>query len=140
MPADPDELASSISERLQAAGTELVLWVDDDPAQIEWERAFLRETGTRTVWVSTTDQALDLLSGNTFGVVVTDMGRPESDRAGYDLLDAMRRSGDETPLLVYSTSREPKHIAEVLEHGGQGCTNDPFEIVELVADQLLVNR
>ncbi|MFJ3028524.1 response regulator [Curtobacterium sp. NPDC087080] len=140
VPADSDELASRISERLHAAGTQLVLWVDDDPAQIERERAFLRKTGTRTVWVPTTDQALDLLSGNTFGVVVTDMGRPESDRAGYDLLDAMRRRGDATPLLVYSTSREPKHIAEVREHGGQGCTNDPFEIVDLVADQLLLNK
>jgi hypothetical protein len=36
--------------------------------------------------------------------------------------------------LVYPISREPEHIAEVLEHGGQGGTNDSFEIAELAAD------
>jgi len=121
---------------LREAGPGLALWVDDEPEAIAWERAALSEVGIRSVWVAATDDALGLIVENDFDVIVTDMGRPESGRAGYDLLDALRRSGDETPVLVYSSSKKPEHVAGVLEHHGQGATNSPFEIIELVAEQL----
>lgn len=121
---------------LREAGPGLALWVDDEPEAIAWERLALSEVGIRSVRVATTDEALGLIVENDFDVIVTDMGRPESGRAGYDLLDELRRWGDETPVLVYSSSKKPEHVAEVLEHQGQGATNSPFEIIELVAEQL----
>lgn len=121
---------------LREAGPGLALWVDDESETVVWERAALSEVGIRSVWVASTDDALGLIVENDFDVIVTDMGRPESRRAGYDLLDTLRRSGDKTPVLVYSSSKKSEHVAEVLEHQGQGATNNPFEIIELVAEQL----
>ena len=135
-PSDLPMETPRLYRELREAGPGLVLWVDDEPESVWWERAALSEAGIRSVWVAATDDALGVILENDFDIIVTDMGRPESGRAGYDLLDALRRSGDETPVLVYSSSKKPEHVAEVLEHHGQGATNNPFEIIELVAEQL----
>ena len=113
-----------------------VLWVDDNAGWIAQERKTLEAAGVATTWVSNTTWALGLLVGNSFSVVITDMGRAEGGREGYVLLDAMRHRGDNTPLIVYSSSRNPDHVAEVLDHGGQGATNDPAELFELVMNSL----
>lgn len=109
-----------------------VLWVDDNSDFIDLERKTLEAAGVGTVWVSSTIRALEVLCGNSFGVVITDMARAEGEREGYVLLDAMRNRGDQTPLIVYSGSRRPDHVAQVLDHGGQGATNDPAELFGLV--------
>lgn len=96
----------------------------------------LSESGVATVWVRCTEDALMLLEGNSFDLVITDMGRAEGEREGYVLLDAMRSEGDLTPLVVYSGSNDPKHIEEVYEHGGQGATNNPVELFTMVMKQL----
>lgn len=109
-----------------------VLWVDDRREMIEVERKTFEAAGVAIVWVPNTNRALEILGGNSFGVVITDMARPDSDRAGLLLLEAMRRGGDQTPLIVYSSSRRPDHVAQVLKQGGQGATNDPTELFELI--------
>ncbi|RKS22373.1 response regulator receiver domain-containing protein [Arthrobacter sp. AG1021] len=131
----PTKIPRLYSE-LREAGSGLVLWVDDEPESVAWERAALSEVGIRSVCVTTTDDAYRLIADNDFDVIVTDMGRPDSRRAGYELLDGLRSWGDKTRVLVYSSSKKPEHVAEVLEHDGQGATNDPWEIIELVALQL----
>jgi CheY-like chemotaxis protein len=139
-PRDLLDRTPRLYRELTEADSGLIMWVDDDPEMVEWERAALSGAGIRSVWVATTDEALTLAEENDFDVVVTDMGRPEGRRAGYDLLDALRRRSDETPVLVYSSSKDPKHVAEVFEHRGQGATNNPFEIVELVASEVRRRR
>ncbi|MEW1707589.1 response regulator [Microbacterium sp. NPDC089190] len=117
-------------------GGKQILWVDDNVDWISLERDTLKAAGVSSVWVSNTERALSLLAGNSFSAVVTDMGRVEGDREGYVLLDAMRERGDNTPVIVYSTSRHPSHVAEVIDHGGQGATNNPFELFEIVMGAL----
>ncbi|UCR89010.1 response regulator [Mycetocola spongiae] len=114
-----------------------ILWVDDNPEWVSLERETFETGGLPSVLVSTTTQALELLDKNTFSVVITDMGRVEGEREGYVLLDAMRARHDTTPLIVYSSSRHPEHVAEVRKHGGQGATNEPFELFELVMKEVI---
>lgn len=137
-PPDLLEEMPRLYHRLQSASPALVLWVDDDPDMIERERAALLDGGVHSVWVPSTEDALKLVDGNEFDVIVTDMKRLDNDYAGYDLLDELRRSGDETPVLVYSSSDRPDHRQQVIEHEGQGATNSPLKILELIADQLLL--
>ena len=113
-----------------------VLWVDDRKESIELERQALAGAGVAIAWVPNTSRALELLAGNTCNLVITDMGRKEGPLEGYVLLDAMRDSDDGTPLLVYSGSRRPEHVQKVLDHGGQGATNDPAELLELAIKHL----
>lgn len=117
-------------------GVKQILWVDDNIDWIGLERKALEAFGVATVWTPNTSSALELLTGNSFQVVITDMGRKEGPQEGYTLLDAMRKRKDNTPVIVYSSSSLPAHVAKVLAHGGQGATNDPGRLFELVLGQL----
>ena len=114
-----------------------MLWVDDTPYSILYERDALELAGIATIWVGSTSEALNLLAGNKFDVVISDMGRYENSKAGYDLLESMRQKSDYTPFIVYSSSRLPESVSEVLERGGRGATNDPAELFELVLKEVL---
>lgn len=117
-------------------GGRRVLWVDDVPGSIRHERDAFESAGAVTIWVGESESALGLLEGNNFDVVISDMRRAEDERAGYDLLDSLRREGHNIPFVVYSSSRHPEHVAEVLERGGQGATNDPVELFEVVLNEI----
>lgn len=109
-----------------------VLWVDDDAESIEFEKKTLELAGIMITWVRNTEVALEVLRGNDFSLVISDMGRPEGKRAGYELLNAMRFRGMNNPFIIYSGSRSPQHVNEAYTHGAQGATNDPAELFELV--------
>jgi CheY-like chemotaxis protein len=110
----------------------IVLWVDDIPANNVYERKSLESMGIRFVLSENTTDALNILARQSFGAIISDMGRREGPREGYVLLDALRDRGDDTPLFFYASSNAPEHKRETLEHGGQGCTNDGQELFEMV--------
>jgi hypothetical protein len=60
------------------------------------------------------------------------MGREEGPKEGYVLLDALRKTGDLTPFFIYAGSNSPAHKREAAKHGGQGTTNNPRELFEMV--------
>ena len=85
---------------------------------------------------TSTQQALDLLETQSFDVIISNMGRPPDNRAGYTLLDRLRPSIT-TPFIVYSSSNLPKHKEEAKQHGALGATNDPSELLALVQKALV---
>jgi CheY-like chemotaxis protein len=114
-----------------------VLWVDDRPQNNTFERQAFEAVGVRFTLALSTEQALSLAGQNKFAAIISDMGRREGPREGYALLDALRQSGDKTPLFFYAGSAEPQHRRETAEHDGQGCTNDPQELFEMVTSALI---
>jgi CheY-like chemotaxis protein len=78
-----------------------------------------------------TDSALATLATETFDLVISDMGRPPDDRAGYTLLQKLRQQGLKTPFLIYSGSKRPEHVKEAFDRGAQGATNDPEELLDM---------
>lgn len=119
---------------LVQTGTEnpLVLWVDDNPDNNVYERQALEAIGIRFFLSENTADALNALSRQSFGAIISDMGRSEGPREGYALLDALRARGDDTPFFIYASSNAEEHRRETREHGGQGCTNDGQELFEMV--------
>ena len=93
-----------------------VLWVDDRPANNEYERRALEALGLRVDISTSTEDAL---------------ARQKARR-----LDTLRSSGDKTPYVIYATSREPEHIDESRRHGALGCTNEPQELLDYVRQGL----
>jgi CheY-like chemotaxis protein len=81
-----------------------------------------------------TTSRLQALSAEKYDLAISDMGRSPDDRAGYTLLEEMRKRGLRTPLLIYSGSKKPEHVKEALERGGQGATNDPEELLAFALD------
>jgi len=108
-----------------------VLWVDDHPENTVWERGAFRSIGVDVRLALTTEQGLEALDGGSFGLVISDMAREEGPREGYALLDEMRRRGDRTPLVFYSSSSTPEQVREARRHGGLGSVSDPAELYDL---------
>ena len=131
---------TSAGSARDAAWKKRVLWVDDLPDNNRYERLALKEAmDLRFTLAQSTNEGLEKLQQNRYAVVISDMGRREGPREGYALLDRLRKQGDKTPLFFYTSSNDPQHKRETLEHGGQGATNDPQELFEMVTSELLRN-
>lgn len=139
---DTAEVADDLADALPDARGQLgltrsvVLWVDDRPDNNRYERAALEALGLRFKLARSTEEALEQLDRQAFDLVISDMGRPPDERAGYTLLDSMRQSGNDLPFIIYAGSRAPEHVREARAHGAMGCTNSPQELVGLVTHAL----
>jgi CheY-like chemotaxis protein len=102
----------------------------------EFSHRQLEALGVRFVLSTSTEDALAKTLHRTFDAIISDMGRPPDARAGYTLLDALRKRGDQTPFIIYAGSRLPEHVAEARRRGAVGCTNRPQELIEMVLEVL----
>ena len=126
-------LAESVTPRvMRRLGRSTILWVDDRPNNNLYERQALEALGITFVISTSTEDALVKLKSRKFDAIISDMGRPPDDQAGYTLLDGLRTSGDRTPFIIYAGSRAPEHRAEARRRGALGCTNRPDELVDMV--------
>ena len=119
----------------QIAGAR-VLWVDDRPENNVYEQRSLEALGIHFDIATSTEDALILLSENKYDAVISDMGRPPDMRAGYTLLQELRKRKISTPFIIYAGSKRPQHVAEAREKGAIGTTNNPQELFEMVVDAL----
>jgi CheY-like chemotaxis protein len=124
------------SRAVRRASRSTVLWVDDRPDNNIYERQALEALGVSFALATSTEEALRKISKQRFDAIISDMGRPPDSRAGYTLLDQLRASGDQTPFIIYASSRDPKHVAESRRHGAIGCTNNANELFEMVLSAL----
>ena len=109
-----------------------ILWVDDRPDNNFYVRQAFQNMGMRFTLALSTDEAFEQLSRAKYVAIISDMGRREGPREGYVLLDRLRSKGDRTPLFFYAASNKEEHKRQTREHGGQGCTNNPRELIEMV--------
>lgn len=109
-----------------------ILWVDDRPDNNIYERGAFESLGVRFTLARSTKEALEILSKKRFAAIISDMGRKEGPKEGYVLLDALRTDGNQTPFFIYAGSNAPAHKLETEKHGGQGCTNNPQELFDMV--------
>ncbi|WBC16991.1 response regulator [Micromonospora sp. WMMA1998] len=114
-----------------------ILWVDDEPGGNLYERARATDGGYEVVQATSTETALKLLEGMTPTVIVSDVGRTENGRfnptAGLDLVRELRRRGDLTPVVFYTSPRGValvRHDAELLTN--VSCTASPTELARIL--------
>jgi CheY-like chemotaxis protein len=113
-----------------------VLWVDDNPANNELAMRALRKLLLDVVQVTSTHDAMAALETRTFDLVISDMGRGENIRAGYDLLSQIRGSGRMVPFFIFSSEDRPEYRAEAKRLGAQLSTNDMLELIDCVVSTL----
>lgn len=138
------EVAEVVAKRVntrsvrEAQGTR-VLWVDDRPDNNVFERRSLEALGIRFDLSTSTEDALTRLAAASYDAVISDMGRSPDPQAGYTLLEAMRKSGDQTPFVIYAGSNATEHKKEARRRGAIGSTNSAAELFELVLSALGVH-
>lgn len=129
--ATPERLIESDAQRNH------ILWVDDRPENNVYERNAFEAIGIRFTLALSTQQALEILKRNSFSAIISDMGRREGPREGYLLLDAIREQGNQIPFFIYAGSNSPEHKRETTKRGGQGTTNNPEELFQMVTAALI---
>jgi CheY-like chemotaxis protein len=119
-----------------------ILWVDDHPENNACWRTAFEDMGFQFKLALSTNEAFERLSQAKYKYVaiISDMDRREGPREGYVLLDRLREEGDCTPLFFFAASSAPEHKFETYEHGGQGCTNNPQELFEMVTGGVVERR
>jgi len=136
-----DVVAEAVTPRAMRRLTSArVLWVDDRPENNVYERRALEALGMRFTLSTSTEDALYKTELSSYDAIISDMGRPPDPRAGYTLLDALRKQGDRTPFIIYAGSNKPEHKAEAREHGALGSTNRPQELFQLVLSAIATDR
>lgn len=132
-PAKPS--ATKFDPDVPLAGIK-ILWVDDYPDNNKYERKMMEKLGASFALCVDTADALRAIAQWPFDLVLSDMGRPSGNTAGYELLSAIRSQGRTVPFVIYAGSNSPAHRAEAARRGAQGSTNDPRELLELVMQAL----
>lgn len=105
-----------------------VLWVDDKPANNEFERKWLRPHGLVFDCVVSTEEAIQQLEAESYDLVITDLGRQgSSDRsfmAGADFLDQPIVKGGGPPVIVYAGQWGMTQRDTLIARGALEVTND----------------
>lgn len=133
-----DAAAEVVSEALtrravKRASKTKILWVDDCPENNISEREVLQDLGMKIHLATSTQQAMDRLSIERFDLVISDMGRPPDQRAGYTLLSEMKASNIHIPLIFYAAGGNlPEHRREAKTRGAFASTNGATDLFQHV--------
>jgi CheY-like chemotaxis protein len=107
------------------------LWVDDKPSSNDAERGVLEQIGFRFTTALSTTHAQEYLSNSNFELVISDMVRPESRTAGFELLEWMNEKGIQVPYLIYCGHVKGNRERKARDLGALGITSSPNRIVQL---------
>jgi len=133
---DPRFAGVSISPT-PVAGAPRILWVDDNPRYNREEIAHLRELGFAVELALTAEEASAAGAFAEYALVLSDMER-QNERAydasaGLTLIGAVRESGADTPVVIYTSERlVPVLRPVVFEAGGAGVAGTPEALYDLV--------
>lgn len=143
LPADVDRLIAEVPALATAPRRPArVLWVDDNPANNETERALLRKDGIVFDNVVSTAEAIEQLKNESYDLVITDLGRRQSSdgssTAGASFIDqaALRDGGP--PVIVYASAWGLRHEADLRRRGAKVVTDDFQQLIESV--RLILGR
>jgi CheY-like chemotaxis protein len=117
----------------QAVASAQILWVDDRPEWSRHEEQTLTRLGASVIRARSTEEAIGLIGTVSPDVVVSDIARPESARAGLDSLPEIRQAYPGAPVIFYVGRVDPDRAAPA---GSFGITNRPDELVHLILDVL----
>jgi len=109
-----------------------VLWVDDHPQNNRYERQALEALGIRIDLSTSTDSALEMAREAAYQLIISDMARPPDNRAGYTLLDALRRQRADVPVVLYTGTAKATDVAQARARGAADQTASPRELIAIV--------
>ena len=112
-----------------------VLVVDDAPDTCDLLKLILENCGARVKTASSTDAAMEAMSGEAFDVLISDLGMPGGD--GYSLIAKVRalskERGGNIPAAAITAYADEENRIRVLRSGYQIHVPKPISSPELVA-------
>jgi AcrR family transcriptional regulator/CheY-like chemotaxis protein len=111
----------------------MILWVDDRPEWSRHEEMALTRLGATVIRAQSTAEAVSLEASCDPDVIISDIARPEAERAGLDGLPRIQRAYPGVPVIFYIGRLDPD---QAKPPGSFGITNRPEELVHLILDVL----
>lgn len=128
--ADRDFLLRRLSYIGPIARDRRILWVDDVPANNDYERVFLQALGVKVYFASSNEAALRLLGGADYDVIISDIARPPGEPIGMEIVPELQSARIATPIIFYITDYKPQPTDPRIF----GLTSRPDELMHLVFD------
>ncbi len=125
-------------EHCNLEGFMRILLVEDEPGLGEAVGTYLRRSGHAVDWVQRVDDAEAALRGVDYGLILLDLHLP--DGRGLDLLRALRKSDDKRPVIILTARDQIRDRIEGLNAGADDYLVKPFDLGELAARILAVQR
>ena len=108
-----------------------ILLIEDDNALGGAVRDHVAANGHAVDWMTRLDDALGAKATTAYDLVLLDLGLP--DGRGLDLLKAMRRQGDATPVIILTAMDQLSIRIDGLNAGADDYLVKPFDLSELTA-------
>lgn len=99
--ATASAIASPLQESANARSRKLVLWVDDRPRNNSFLVESLQERGIRVDTALTTEEGMKKFRAMSYDYVISDMARPEGERAGITLAREIRKLSTSVPIYIF---------------------------------------
>lgn len=108
-----------------------VLVVDDDRFFLRQMVDILSDGGFKVQGVTSGEQAMEMLEGHKFQVIVTDIVM--GDMSGIDLLRRVRVHDRLTPVICVSGVRSFDNVVEMIRNGASDFLSKPFNPEQLLS-------
>ncbi len=115
-----------------------VLLVEDDPLLGDGVCTGLEQFGYTVDWVQDGFGAEQAMYEDSINMMVLDLGLPGQD--GLEVLQKLRRSGSDLPVLVLSARDTVEDRVTGLDHGADDYLVKPFDLDELGARLRAISR
>jgi DNA-binding NtrC family response regulator len=125
------QAASSVAgESVDVEISGRILIIDDDPHFLRVLQRIL--SGEKFVVTATSNpcEAIGLLRSNNFDLIICDLRMPDCD--GLNLLQAIRGSGSQIPVIILTAYGEVDTYLEAMNAGATEYLNKPIKSDELV--------
>ena len=116
--------------RQQAPRARRILIVDDDSGQRSLLDSFLRSQGFETVPVGSGEEALELLGGGQFGMMISDVRMP--GMSGLETLRRARKEHAVLPILLVTAYADIREAVGAMRDGAVNYLAKPIDLDELL--------
>ena len=107
-----------------------ILIIDDDPHFLRVLQRILSGEKFAVTATSNPCEAIGLLRSNNFDLIICDLRMPDCD--GLNLLQAIRGSGSQIPVIILTAYGEVDTYLEAMNAGATEYLNKPIKSDELV--------
>jgi len=108
-----------------------VLIVDDDPGQRSLLETFLRSRGYQTQTAASGEEALQVLKGKTFALMISDVRMP--GMSGIETLRRVRQQHPTLPVLLVTAFADIRSAVAAMRDGAVNYLAKPIDLDELIA-------
>ncbi len=115
-----------------------ILVVEDDPHLLKFMRDFLRILGIAPVLAQNGQEAIDILKGNAFPLVFTDMNMPQVN--GMQLIAHIKKHYPDTDIVAMTAYTQDYGLIDVIRAGATDYMSKPFPLDELKAKITRITR